>query len=154
MRAIVYVKAARHSPLVRDENQSQRYKAAKVLTACATVALRYDFTHELDVSVALHNKWTQMRGVLPDLDDHFAQNGPHGVHYCFILDVMGINVRAFRSAAPTRSLAVCIVKPVLACVVAALDTMHSLGVIHAGVLQDRLSEITHDLILTRRCERR
>ena len=69
---------------------------------------------------------------LPILLDHFAQRGPHGVHYCLLTRPLRSHVHAFRASAPTGKLAVHIVKPIIACVVEGLKATHALDIIHAG----------------------
>ena len=98
-----------------------------------------NYTHELDVLDAVKHNKSRTRGVLPRLDDHFSQRGPHGDHYCFVFPVMGISLYTFRTASSTRTLAVHVVKPVLSCVLNALDAAHAKGIIHAGESQCKLS---------------
>lgn len=70
--------------------------------------------------------------LLPVLHDHFAQRGPHGVHYCLLTQTLRSHVHAFRASAATGKLAVHVVKPIIACVVEGLKAIHALDIIHAG----------------------
>jgi serine/threonine-protein kinase SRPK3 len=115
---------------------------SKILTVDSTNALQIGLIHEPDFlqTVAERSAGTP-EPLLPILRDHFAQRGPHGVHYCILTSPLRSNLHAFRASAPTGKLAVHIVKPVIACVVEALRVMHGLDIIHAGmcdpVLPDR-----------------
>ncbi|KAI0062438.1 kinase-like protein [Artomyces pyxidatus] len=117
-------------------SQSSKYLAAKVLSADSTIALQNGLIHELDflqaVAVGL------LAPSLPTLYDHFAQRGPHGVHYCFLTSVLRSHVHAFRASAPAGTLAVHIVKPIIACVVEALKALHSRNIIHADLKADNV----------------
>jgi serine/threonine-protein kinase SRPK3 len=95
--------------------------------------LQSGLIHELDFLQAVA-KWSSgsPEPLLPILRDHFAQRGPHGVHYCFLTSPLRSHVHAFRASAPTGKLAVHIVKPIIACVLKSLKGLHSLNIIHAG----------------------
>lgn len=43
------------------------------------------------------------------------------------------HVHAFRASSPTGWLAIHVVKPIIACVMDALQELHSRGIIHAGL---------------------
>ncbi|KAI0062451.1 hypothetical protein BV25DRAFT_1855728, partial [Artomyces pyxidatus] len=104
------------------------YLAAKVLSADSTIALQNGFIHELDFLQAVAEG--PLTPSLPTLHDHFAQRGPHGVHYSFLTSPLRSHVHAFRASAPAEKLAVHIVKPIIACVVEALRALHSGNIIH------------------------
>jgi serine/threonine-protein kinase SRPK3 len=110
-----------------------RFLAAKILTANSTIALQNGFIHELDFLQAVAKRpQGSPQPLLPILHDHFAQRGPHGVHYCVLTNLLRSDVHAFRASAPTGKLAVHIVKPIIACAVEALKYLHSRKIIHAG----------------------
>ena len=81
----------------------QRYKAVKVLTVSESGIdnPQPNYTHELDILAAVRRNKSKMRCVIPRMDDHFSQKGPHGEHYCFVLPVMGISLQTFRTASPS-----------------------------------------------------
>ena len=128
------------TPLIRDKFANRRYKAVKVLTVSesGTDNPQPNYTHELDILVAIRRNKSKMRCVIPRMVDHFPQKGPHGEHYCFVLPVLGISLRTFRTASPSRTLTVHVVKPALSCILNALDAIHDKGIIHA-------SELTHSV---------
>ena len=111
-----------------------KYLAAKILTVDSTNALQIGLIHEPDFLRTIAEwKKRNRQPMLPMLHDHFAQSGPHGVHYCMLTHPLRSDVHTFRASAPTGKLAVYIVKPIIACVVGALKVIHSLDMIHAGM---------------------
>ena len=54
------------------------------------------------------------------------------MHYCFVFPLMGVSVFSYRVATPTKTLPVYVVKPIVAFVGWALESIHDLGIIHAG----------------------
>jgi serine/threonine-protein kinase SRPK3 len=119
-----------------------RFLAAKILSADSTIALQNGFIHELDVLQAMAKRPEgSPRPLLPILHDHFAQRGPHGVHYCILTDALRSDVHTFRASAPTGKLAVHIVKPIIACAVEAVKYLHSHNIIHAGTHHSFLPDL-------------
>ncbi|THH30814.1 hypothetical protein EUX98_g3376 [Antrodiella citrinella] len=116
-----------------------KYLAAKVLSADSTFALQKGYIAELDIlqAVAAHAQGRPEPSV-PILYDHFEQQGPHGMHYCFLTKPLRSHVHAFRASAPTGSLAVHVVKPIIACVAESLKFLHSIKIIHADVKADNV----------------
>lgn len=111
-----------------------KYVAAKILSADSTNALRNGLINELDfLQVVADRPPGTPEPNLPILYDHFAQKGPHGVHYCLLTNPLRSHVHAFRASAPSGRLPVHIVKPIIACVVEALQVLHSRNIIHAGM---------------------
>jgi len=103
------------------------------LTVRSTSALQGGFIHEPNFLQAVAKRASgSPEPLLPILHDHFAQRGPHGVHYCFLTSPLRSHVHAFHASAPTGKLAVHIIKPIITCVVESLKVLHSLNIIHAG----------------------
>ncbi|KAI0046147.1 hypothetical protein FA95DRAFT_1679983 [Auriscalpium vulgare] len=112
------------------------YFAVKVLSVSSTIALREGIIQELDVlQVVKDGPWGpgHINPALPILLDHFALQGPHGVHYCFVTWTSCSDVGAFRATAPTGSLSVYIVKPIICATVDAVRFLHTRDIIHAGM---------------------
>ncbi|GJJ15012.1 hypothetical protein Clacol_009285 [Clathrus columnatus] len=118
---------------------SNKFLAAKILSADSTNALKNGLIHELEFLQAVADRpHGTPEPLLPILHDHFAQKGLHGVHYCFLTSPLRSHVHAFRASAPTGKLLVHIVKPIIACVVDALQVLHSRNIIHADIKADNL----------------
>ncbi|EJU00457.1 kinase-like protein [Dacryopinax primogenitus] len=106
---------------------SPRYVAIKICTVSAT--------HNSEESPIL----VQIRGLqderdrLPLLWDNFEEQGPHGKHQCLVLDVLGLDLTAFRLSAPEKRLPVHIVKLFVVQIVEALVCLDSLGIIHSDL---------------------
>jgi serine/threonine-protein kinase SRPK3 len=124
---------------LQPRSSSLKYLAAKILTVDFTNALQIGLIHEPDFlqTIAERSAGTP-EPLLPVLRDHFAQRGPHGVHYCILTSPLRSDVHAFRASAPTGKLAVHIVKPIIACVVEALKVIHVLDIIHADIKADNV----------------
>lgn len=113
----------------------------------STSALESGLIHELDFLQAVAKRAADSpEPLLPILHDHFAQRGPHGVHYCFLTTPLRSHAHAFRASAPTGKLAVHIVKPIIACVLKSLKVLHSLNIIHAGTRNNIIFILTTSLI--------
>lgn len=122
-------------------SSSLKYLAVKILTVDATNALQQGIICETDFLNAIAERFASApEPPLPMLHDHFAQRGPHGVHYCLLTPVSRSHVHAFRASAPTGKLAVHIVKPIIACVVEGLKAIHALDIIHAGTYNPALPD--------------
>ncbi|GJJ15019.1 hypothetical protein Clacol_009292 [Clathrus columnatus] len=116
--------------------EDHKYFAAKILSLGATESLKHGSSHELEVlnAVAARRRF----GLLPILYDHFAQEGPCGVHYVFLTATFCSDVSTFRASAPTGRLGIHIVKPIVACVVEGLQALHSLNIVHADIKSDNI----------------
>ncbi|KAI0056777.1 kinase-like protein [Artomyces pyxidatus] len=124
---------------LKSTSPSREYLAAKILSADATNALRRGVMDELGFLQTVKDTSTSGREPrLPILHDHFAQQGYHGVHYCFLTRPQALDVHAFRASAPTGKLAAYIVKRIMACVVEGLKVLHSLDIIHADMKADNV----------------
>ncbi|KIY48695.1 kinase-like protein [Fistulina hepatica ATCC 64428] len=124
---------------LQSTDLSFKYLAAKMLSIDSTFVLRHGVIHELNFLQAVveySHGWQEP--FLPILHDHFAQRGPHGVHYCLITRPHRSDVNGFHASAPTGRLAVHIVKPIIANVVDALKVLHACHIIHANVKADNV----------------
>ncbi|KAI0043963.1 kinase-like protein, partial [Auriscalpium vulgare] len=123
--------------LVEDllpRNESDKYLAIKVLSVYSTIALEKGIIHELDVLQAVHDlPLGTIRPPLPNLLDHFAQRGPHGVHYCFVILPLRSTIHSERAISPTGRLSIYVTKPIIYCTVGAVQFLHARDIIHAGM---------------------
>ncbi|KAF8344617.1 kinase-like protein [Amanita rubescens] len=124
---------------LQTTSSSLKYLAAKILTVDSTNALQKGIICEPDFLNAIAERFADAcHPLLPILCGHFAQRGPHGVHYCLLTPSLRSHVHAFRASAPTGKLAVHIVKPIIACVVEGLKAIHALDIIHADIKADNV----------------
>ncbi|KAI0046144.1 kinase-like protein [Auriscalpium vulgare] len=113
-----------------------KYLAVKVLFVSSTIALEKGIIQELDVLQVVKDARSGPGGCyvpLPNLVDHFALRGPHGVHYCFVTLPLRSDIHAYRATAPTGRLSVHIVRPIICDALEAVRFLHARDIIHAGM---------------------
>lgn len=106
-----------------------QYFAAKILTVHAT---RGHQRKELDYLRAIRDLGID-RSYLPILLDYFEEQGPHGIHLCLVMNVLGTDVSSFRRSAPEKRLRPYMAKIIVALITESLVSLHDLNIIHAGV---------------------
>ncbi|KAJ4489376.1 kinase-like domain-containing protein [Lentinula edodes] len=130
--------------LIRDERISDsKYVAAKILTAEATLDVDQGIVRELEFlkEVAKNAEERDNEGFehLPTLLDNFIATSPGGTrHLCLVQTLFSTSVSALRRSALTKSLPAYMVRNILYMVLQALDTLHSLDIIHTDVKLDNI----------------
>jgi serine/threonine-protein kinase SRPK3 len=73
------------------------------------------------------------RGHIRKLHEAFELSGPDGQHYCLVHPPLGMSIDEFQQTFPDGQYPPVILKPLIRCLLQALDFLHSeAGVIHTG----------------------